>query len=427
LTVNYRDSPTSRFVQPAREFLTTAAAALGPPRLGRAMPLLALPLVGTGAAGGANRAGEIVRYLLPELYRFTADHPIDVALVMKDAAPYAAAQAARAELMGESAWPELDQRLRHKVDHLVYRVFRQELVLFLGAGISQAAGLPSWSGLLHELAGRELATDPDFGRLGPLDQGRLLQKRLPTGRTLGQAVADRLAAGHYSLTHALLAALPVAEAVTTNYDRLFEMASTAIDRPVDVLPYQETGGGRRWLLKLHGCVSQPTDIVLTREDYLRYDAARAALAGLVQGLLITRHMLFIGFSLADDNFHRIADAVRRAVRREPFGTSLSVAGNRLLQEAWSQDLDWIELGDLPQSGRLLEIFLDRLAARTVATADHLFDPRYQALLSAPESRLRDELQRLASLVAAVPRQEQRGAVWGEVSRLLRRLGCSDRD
>src|SRR3712207_8779016 len=35
--------------------------------------------------------------------------------------------------------------------------------------------------------------------------------------------------------------------------------------------------------------------------------------GMVQALLITRHMLFVGFSLTDDNFHRIAYDVRSAL------------------------------------------------------------------------------------------------------------------
>ena len=41
-------------------------------------------------------------------------------------------------------------------------------------------------------------------------------------RHLGELVAARIEAEHYSLAHALLAALPVREAVTTNYDTLFE-------------------------------------------------------------------------------------------------------------------------------------------------------------------------------------------------------------
>jgi hypothetical protein len=379
-------------------------------------------VTGAGQAGGARRAGEIVKHLLPQLYQFVHDHPVDVALVMKEGAQYAAAQAVRSELVGEGAWPDLDEQLRGQVDHLAYRAFRQELVLFLGAGVSQAAGLPSWGGLLEALAGTDLAADGDFQRLSPLDQARVLKKRLSPDRPLGQTVAERFRAEQYSLVHALLAALPVPEVITTNYDALFEAASAAVGRPVDVLPYQQAAGGRRWLLKLHGCISRPEDIVLTREDYLRYDAGRAALAGLVQGLLITRHVLFVGFSLSDDNFHRIADAVRRAVGGQPFGTSLAVAGNPLLREVWASDLHWVELGELPASARRLEIFLDRLAALTVAGADHLFDPKYQATLSPGEVRLRDGLAELARLVEAVARRDRRGAAWVEVERLLQRLG-----
>ena len=58
---------------------------------------------------------------------------------------------------------------------------------------------------------------------------------------------------------------------------------------------------------VHGCISKPESIVLTRQDYLRYSDTNAALAGIVQSMLITSRMLFVGFSLADDNFYRIAD------------------------------------------------------------------------------------------------------------------------
>ncbi len=427
LTINDPFGPVEPFITPAHEFLAVAHAALGSePRNGRALPLLALPVVGAGYGGGAERAGEIVRKLLPVLYEFVERHPVDIALVMKDPAQYAAAQAVRTDLMGERAWPELDRHLQQRVDILAGRALSGELVLFMGAGVSQAAGLPSWGGLLKRLAGAELAQDPHFADLGPLDQARLIKRRLSPDRELGHTVAEHVRSDHYSLAHGLLAALPVREVVTTNYDTLFEAASRAIGKPAAVLPYDPADSSQRWLLKLHGCISRPNDIVLTREDYLRYDVGRAALAGLVQGLLITRHMLFVGFSLGDDNFHRIADEVRRAVRREPFGTSLSVARNPLLRELWARDLDWVELGDLPRSARLLEIFLDRLAARTVATSDHLFDPRYEATLSEAEVRLRAELDRLHALLSETPREDRRSAAWLEVETLLARLGRGGR-
>ena len=54
--------------------------------------------------------------------------------------------------------------------------------------------------------------------------------------------------------------------------------------------------------------------MLTRGSYARYDEHLPALAGIVQGFLMTRHMLFVGFSLTDDNFH-LRDALQQFVDR----------------------------------------------------------------------------------------------------------------
>ena len=71
-----------------------------------------------------------------------------------------------------------------------------------------------------------------------------------------------------------------------------------------MLPMSPIPSAKRWLLKMHGCVTRPEDIVLTRTDYIRYAESNAALGGIVQALMMTKHMMFVGFSLTDDNFHR---------------------------------------------------------------------------------------------------------------------------
>src|SRR5262249_27614486 len=137
---------------------------------------------------------------------FVETNEVDVALVMKEGAQYAAAQVVRTQLLGDRAWPELDEDLRKHVDRLAHRA--HELVLFLGAGISQAAGLPSWDELLKALAGPTLSLNDHFAKLNPLDQARYLKGQLPTGGSLGSAVKEHVQSEHYALAHALLAALP---------------------------------------------------------------------------------------------------------------------------------------------------------------------------------------------------------------------------
>ena len=61
-----------------------------------------------------------------------------------------------------------------------------------------------------------------------------------------------------------------------------------------------------------------------------------ALAGIVQALLLTRHMLFVGFALRDDHFHAVVHDVRRALgdntRPEKLGTALLLEPDQLQQE-----------------------------------------------------------------------------------------------
>eukprot|EP01126_Amoeba_proteus_P024205 TRINITY_DN2440_c0_g1_i14.p1 TRINITY_DN2440_c0_g1~~TRINITY_DN2440_c0_g1_i14.p1 ORF type:complete len:336 (+),score=59.02 TRINITY_DN2440_c0_g1_i14:971-1978(+) len=147
-----------------------------------------------------------------------------------------------------------------------------------------------------------------------LDTARVIEIKLGGFEALSKAVARRVKTKYYSLVCGLLAGLCVHEVITTNYNQMYEVACKAIDINLSVLPYSPASNCDRWILKLHGCVSHPSDIVLTREHYIRYTLNRSALSGIVQSLLITKHMLFVGFSMKDDNFHRIIDEVRRAVR-----------------------------------------------------------------------------------------------------------------
>ncbi len=155
----------------------------------------------------------------------------------------------------------------------------------------------------------------EFTRMNPMDKARLVQQRLAQhGRSLGELVCSRLQLQLHALSHAHLAAMPVREVVTTNYDTGYEQACQAVGKKVDVLPHSpgKRGNKGRWILKMHGCVTQPDSIVLTRQDYVRYNERFAALGGILMSALLARHIVFLGFSLSDDNFARLFDAVQKA-------------------------------------------------------------------------------------------------------------------
>src|SRR5262249_60694680 len=64
----------------------------------------------------------------------------------------------------------------------------------------------------------------------------------------------------------------------------------------------------------------------------------------------------------------------------------------------------------------------RLAGVTAATAGHLFDPSYEATLTAAEVGLRDRLRAVAEYIRDVPPAARLGVAWEEVRALLARLG-----
>ena len=65
---------------------------------GRALPLFALPVVGTGEAGAKEETGAVLRTLVQRLNRFCASHAADVVLVTRSRQMLSAAQSTRRTL-----------------------------------------------------------------------------------------------------------------------------------------------------------------------------------------------------------------------------------------------------------------------------------------------------------------------------------------
>eukprot|EP01122_Echinamoeba_exundans_P002066 TRINITY_DN1202_c0_g1_i6.p1 TRINITY_DN1202_c0_g1~~TRINITY_DN1202_c0_g1_i6.p1 ORF type:complete len:448 (-),score=27.53 TRINITY_DN1202_c0_g1_i6:643-1986(-) len=412
----------------------------------------------------------------------------DIALVTIRRSTFAAIQLERNRFAQEQRiWEEaLGESLRSEAHRLASLAREGKLVLFLGSGVSAGAGLPTWRQLLLQLA--QVAQMPEeemalIDKMSFLDSARVIEMRLGGWKNLSHAIATRVQVSTYSLLCGLLAGLPVHEIVTTNYNQMFELSSRGVGLNVSVLPYYPIENCDRWILKMHGCVTHPEDIVLTREHYMRYQSTRSALSGIVQSLLITRHMLFVGFSLQDDNFHRIADEVRRSLRtisetesaaassssqtytsgghqeapivanlaspgigdsNRPsessstaglqlnysashsmrFGTQLYLISEPVTEILWKQDLNLVAMekranSSPAQAARRLEIFVDYLLSLATTTTAFLLNPQYDGLLDDNQRSLRDSLE---SFVEKISEGARKAPEWAICEGFLSELG-----
>ncbi|MCF6509763.1 SIR2 family protein [Blastococcus sp. MG754426] len=412
----------------AREALAAVARReVHEPVHGRARRLVGLPALGTGWGGAAGERGALLQQLLPVLREAADEHGFDVALVLRRPSDLAAAQRVR---RGEEGGWELPGQLRELAVDLGERARRGQLAVFIGAGVSAAAGLPTWEQLVDELATRSGLDDALRAGLAGLpaqDAAALLARELGA-QELAAFVERRFGPGPYALAHALIADLPVQEFVTTNYDPLVELAAGDIGRQVTVLPHDEARPGSPWLLKLHGDAAHPESVVLTREEYLQFGNTGAALAGVLHSLLLTRHVLFVGTSMLDDDLIRIAHQVRTALQTQGSGTARRTGTVLALQEdpararLWEQDVETVAMCPAEaapaEAARRLEVLLDLIGCLSTPPTGYLLDPAYRGLLDEEERVLADAL---AAVPAALPRDAS-STVGQEVAGLLRRLG-----
>ena len=84
----------------------------------RELPLLALPVLGTGSSGAKPKTGFLLAALVRMLSEFVASHAADVVLVTRTRRVLSAAQSVRRSHMREGSWAILGTRLLRSADRL---------------------------------------------------------------------------------------------------------------------------------------------------------------------------------------------------------------------------------------------------------------------------------------------------------------------
>lgn len=200
------------------------------------------------------------------------------------------------------------------VDIFVQALHDQNAAIFAGAGLSIPAGLVNWKELLKDIA-RDLGLD--VNKEDDLISVAQFHVNEHGGRhRINQALIDEfLRRAKSTPNHKLLAALPIKTYWTTNYDTLIEDSLKEAGKTPDVKITPEnlaiTAPHRDAVVyKMHGDVSQPDKAILTKDDYETYESKRHLFSMALQGDLVSKTFLFIGFSFNDPNLAYILSRIR---------------------------------------------------------------------------------------------------------------------
>ena len=269
--------------------------------------------------------------------------------------------------------------------------------VFVGAGLSKAAGYVDWSGLLSPVAktlGLDIARETDLVALAQYHLNANASHRHNLNQLLIEEFSDLK---DPTENHMLLARLPIETYWTTNYDRLIEKALEVGGRRVDAKYTNEqlatTRRGRDAVVyKMHGDIEHPDKAILSKDDYERYHDTHGPFITALSGDLVEKTFLFLGFSFTDPNLDFILSRIRvrfaqhqrqhycimkkrarfEGESKKDFEYALTKQ-NLVTQDLLRFNIKVIFVDDFPDVTRLLETVENRFRRRTVFISGSAFD------------------------------------------------------
>lgn len=192
--------------------------------------------------------------------------------------------------------------IEHFLNVYSERVISGETALFLGSGVSRDSGFPSWNALLAPCAeelGIEIGDNTDLYAIAQYYANRHSDAELR--RRFNKAV-NRFATSNPVLDSLL--GIPFSSIWTTNYDKLIEdglqkryIGYNTIVNDRDLTSI--SNDGKINVYKMNGDVSEPTNMIVTKNDYEHYTQKHPLFLTFLKKELVANTFLFIGYSFSD--------------------------------------------------------------------------------------------------------------------------------
>ena len=183
-----------------------------------------------------------------------------------------------------------------------------ELVVFVGSGLSKKFNLPTWMELTEDII-KEI-NDPKFNDLIPvLKSGvfspiQVLDILKNEHHRVSYYIKDKFKVtsnGDFSLHKKILELTGFI--VTTNYDNAFEEASSNLIIPTKHTSNFNLSGINRenepYIFKIHGCYTEPDHCIVFSDQYEKLYNQDSASKEKLKSIFINKTIVFVGFSFND--------------------------------------------------------------------------------------------------------------------------------
>lgn len=196
----------------------------------------------------------------------------------------------------------------------VKAILNGNAAVFAGAGLSRPSGFVDWKGLLRPLAkniGINIDDEPDLTYVA-----QYIVNNEGTRGSINSTILETFDEGIRNNENVdILTRLPICTYWTTNYDHLIEDGLKNANRNADVkIEYKQLSIAKKdrdaVVYKMHGDVDHPADAVITKDDYVQYDKKHPYFKNVLQGDLISKTFVFIGFSFEDPNLDNVLSQVK---------------------------------------------------------------------------------------------------------------------
>lgn len=253
----------------------------------------------------------------------------------------------------------MNKEIENFIKTYAKEIENQNAALFIGAGFSQSSGYVNWKGLLKDIAEElELDIDKEYDLVSLAQYYCNKNNRI----RINQLIKDNFAeAKTPTENHRIISRFPIFTYWTTNYDSLIEKALEDNFRIVDVKRKNSDLSLTRFnrdsiVYKMHGDNSFPEEAVILKEDYEMYYKKYSPFVNALNGDLISKTFLFLGFSFSDPNINYIFSKIKIEYNKDNVRQHYAI-----MKKMRKEDFPNLSPEEFEYSKRKFDFFINDLA------------------------------------------------------------------